>query len=214
VRRERHQVDAHRVDVEREQRRALHRVAVEEDALLPADRPDLGDRLEGADLVVGEHDRDEHRLVRDRVAELVEVDLPGAVDRKVRDARLPRPLEVPAGVEHGLVLGHLRDHVVALLAIELDHALDRQVVRLGRAARPDDVLRPRPDEPRHLLARGLHRLLGLPPEAVAPARRVPEDLGEVRQHGLEHARVDRRGRMVVHVDALGRHGCSSDDGTG
>jgi hypothetical protein len=34
---------------------------------------------------------------------------------------------------------------------------------------------------------------------VAAARGVAELLGEVRHHRLEHARVERRGRLVIEV---------------
>ena len=51
-----------------------------------------------------------------------------------------------------------------------------------------------------LIARRLDRLLRRPAEAVRPAGGVAEHLREVRQHRLEHARIDRRGRVVVHVD--------------
>jgi hypothetical protein len=40
------------------------------------------------------------------------------------------------------VLGARRDDVVALVLVELGDALDRQVVGLGRAARPDDLFAP------------------------------------------------------------------------
>src|SRR5450432_2908508 len=43
-------------------------------------------------------------------------------------------------------------------------------------------------------------LLGRPPEAVRAAGRVAEDLGEVRQHRLDDARVHLRRRVIVHVD--------------
>src|SRR6185503_11227466 len=51
-----------------------------------------------------------------------------------------------------------------------------------------------------LVARLLHRLLGRPAEGMRAAGGIAEHLGEVRQHRLDHARVDRRGGMVVHVD--------------
>jgi hypothetical protein len=59
--------------------------------------------------------------------------------RYVTRAR-PLPLERLARVQDGLVLGRRRDHVVALVAIELDDALDGEVVGLGRTAGEDDVL--------------------------------------------------------------------------
>src|SRR5262249_51260896 len=45
-------------------------------------------------------------------------------------------------------------------------------------------------------------LFRLPPEAVAAARRVPELLGEVRQHRIEHARIHRRCGLMIQVDRL------------
>ncbi len=49
---------------------------------------------------------------------------------------------------------------------------------------------------------------GFPAEAVVAAGGVAEDARQVGHHGLEHARVERRGRVVVHVDgqldALGK----------
>ena len=43
----------------------LNRVGVKEYAVLPANLADLGDRLNGADLVVGGHDRDEAGVLAD-----------------------------------------------------------------------------------------------------------------------------------------------------
>jgi len=55
-------------------------------------------------------------------------------------------------VEDRLVLGARGDEVPALRPVELGGALDREVVRLGGPARPDDLLRRRADELRDLLA--------------------------------------------------------------
>ena len=105
-----------------------------------------------------------------------------------------------AGVEHGLVLGHLSDDVVAALAVHLRDALEGEIVRLGRAGGEDDLLGGATDELRDLFARLVHGLLGFPAEAVVAAGGVAEDAGEVGHHGFEHTRIERCGRMVVHVD--------------
>ena len=65
-----HQVDVHRLDVERDLAGGLRRVGVEEGLLLAADLADLGERLDDADLVVHRHDRDDHGLVGDGRAQL------------------------------------------------------------------------------------------------------------------------------------------------
>ena len=175
VRAERHQIDLHLVDVERHLADRLHRVGVEEDPLLLRDRADLGDRLQHADLVVGGHDRDEDRLVGDRGAQLVEADAAVLLHRQVGDARALL-LELLARVDDRLVLGDAGDDVVALLAVHLRDALDRQVVRLGGAAREDDFLRVGADQIGDLLARVLHRFFGFPAERVVAARGVAEVL--------------------------------------
>ena len=87
---------------------------------------------------------------------------------------MPVALERLAGVEDRLVLGGRGDDVVALLLVELDDALDREVVGLGRAAGEDDLLRLGADQARDLLARVVDGLLGLPAERVVAAGGVAE----------------------------------------
>ena len=121
---------------------------------------------------------------------------------------LPHALQALAGVEDGLVLGLQGDDVVALGPVELDHALERQVVRLGGAAGEDDLLGLGADERRHLGARLLDRRLGLPAERMVARRGVPEVLPQVGQHRLQHARVERGGGVVIHVDGKAHSGRS------
>ena len=199
VRAERQQIDLQVVDVDRDLADRLHGVGVEQDPLLLRDRADLGDRLQHADLVVGGHDRDEDRLVGDGGAQLVETDAAVLLHRQIGDARALL-LELLARVDDRLVLDHARDDVIALLAVHLRDALDRQVVRFGRAAREDDFLRAGANQIGHLLAGSLHRLLGFPAERVVAAGGVAEVLCEVRRHRLEHPWVDGRRGVVVHVN--------------
>jgi len=70
----------------------------------------------------------------------------------------------------------------------------------GRAAREDDFLRVGTDEIGHLLARLLDRFFRLPAERMVAAGGVAEVLREVRHHRFEHARIDRRRSVIVHVD--------------
>ena len=191
------------LDVDGDFAEALRRVAVEENAGVARDPPNRGDIVQRSDLIVRVHDRDQHRARRDGTAHRVGVDRSVAVDRQHRDRRAARLLQRLAGVEHRLVLGGGGDDVLAALRMKLDRALDRQVVRLGRAAGENDVARLGVDQGGDLRPRLLDRLFGLPAPRVAAARRVAEALAEVRQHGFEHARIDRRGGVVVEVDAAG-----------
>ena len=78
------------------------------------------------------------------------VTMPSFCGRQVRDLEA-LALEALAGVEHALVLGLDGDDVVALLLVEAGRALDREVVRLGRARGQDDLLAVAADQRRDLL---------------------------------------------------------------
>ena len=94
---------------------ALHGVDVEERAALLDDRADLVERVDDADLVVGEHDRHDHRLVGHRRATRLRVHAPVLLDGQVGHLE-PVFLEPLAGVQHRLVLGLDGDDVVAAIA--------------------------------------------------------------------------------------------------
>src|SRR5207245_9975494 len=64
-----------------------------------------------------------------------------------------------------------------------------------------DLGRVGPDQARHLRPRLVQRRARLLAEPVQ-ARRVAEPLAQGGEHGLQHAGVDGRGRVVVEVDAL------------
>ena len=128
------------LQVDRDLAGRLRRVDVENDALFAADLADRLDVLDHADLVVHQHDRDQDRVRTQRGLELLEVDQAVVLRRPDTSLRSPRA-RVRAGVEHGLVLGLHRDDVLALALVEMRGALDREVVRLGRAGRPDDFAR-------------------------------------------------------------------------
>ncbi len=104
VGRDREQVDVQGGHVDRQVRGGLDGVDVEEDAPVAVDPVgDLGDRLDRADLVVGEHHADQDRPVVDRRLELVGVDPAVAIDRQL-DRLEAELLEVAQGVADGVVL--------------------------------------------------------------------------------------------------------------
>ena len=63
----------------------LHRVGVKQNAVLMADRADLRNRLNGADLVVGGHDRNKAGVLADRGFQLIQADDAVFVNRQKRD---------------------------------------------------------------------------------------------------------------------------------
>ena len=200
VRGRREEVHPHGLHVDRDLADRLGGVRVKQDPPVLREAAERGDRLDRSDLVVGEHDRDEDRPVRERRADRGDVDQAVGPHRHVRDPE-PLPLEAPGDVEAGALLDDRGDEVVPLVAVCVGDALEREIDRLRAARREDDLPRiAGADEPGELLARPLHRALRLPAVRVGAAGRMAEPLGEVGEHRGQHARVDRRRRLRVHED--------------
>src|SRR5260370_38224541 len=98
-----------------------------------------------------------------------------------------------AGIEHGLMLGSLRDDVISLLAIHLRDAVNRQIVGFGRAAREDNLLRHGVNQLGYLSPGALHSLLSRPSERAIAAGRFARFLTEIWQHRFPPPRVCPRG---------------------
>src|SRR5207249_6748965 len=96
-------------------------------------------------------------------------------------------------------LDRAHDDVAALEGQRLGASDDTDVVRLGAAAREDDLTRGRVQERRHLGARVLHRSLRLLAERVH-AGSVPEVLPEIGKHRLEDLGADGGAGVVIQVD--------------
>src|SRR5262249_35085341 len=138
VRREAQQVNTHRLDIKRQLAGGLYRVGVEQDAALLAPLADLSDGLERADLVVRRHDADEDRFFRKSVGNLLGGDPSVFVHWKERHLKAG-PFEAFAWIEDRVMLGSDGDDVIAVDAVHRRHALDGQIVALGRAAGEDDL---------------------------------------------------------------------------
>ena len=194
-----HQVDAVFLHVDRNLSDGLHRIHVEENAFLLGDLSDFSDGLDDADFVVRVHDRDQDRLRRNCATEIVEINAPVSFDRQICHF-VTILLETLTGIERGFVLGDLRDDVIALFAVHLGDAFDREIRRFSSAAGEDNLFRRRIDQLGDLPASVLHGFLGLPTEFMVAARCVAEFLREIRNHGFDNARVDRRGRVIIKIN--------------
>src|SRR5215472_16586332 len=157
------------------------------------------DRLDGSDLVVGVHDADEDRARRDRSAQLVGIDPPGAVNRQIGDAGA-QPLEKRAGFDDGRMLDARGDDVIAAVAVRKEHALEGEVVGLAAAARKNDLVASAAEQRRHLAARRLEGDLCRRCRPMS-ARRIAVVILEKRPHRGGDRRIDRRAGVVVEIDA-------------
>ena len=198
---EREHVGAERLDVDREPRRAGDRIDEEQAALRALranDLADLADRLQRADLVVGELDRDDRRPLRDRGGNLLGVDPAVAIDRQLDDLEAEL-LEVLQRVEHRVVLDRAGHDSMAAALARPRGALQREVQRLGAAAGEDDLARTRPDRAGDTLM-GLVERSARSPAVRVRRRGVAELAAQERQHRLERLRTQRRRGGVVEVD--------------
>src|SRR5438309_5775329 len=128
VRIDRKEVDGDLAHVELERADRLHGVAVERHTLVPADRADLRDRLDRSDLVVGMHHRDKRGALVDRIAYRVRLDEPVAIDPDHVEAHAEAALEIPRGVDHGVMLDRRRYQAIAFVAARDHRAAQREVV--------------------------------------------------------------------------------------
>ena len=106
----------------------LHRVRMKQDAAFPAKRANLCDRLDGSNLVVGRHDRDQNRILAQRGANRVNADSTFRIDRQVSHIEAFFMEKVFARMQDSVVLDGGRDDMPALFAAKSCRAKHREVV--------------------------------------------------------------------------------------
>ena len=182
----------------------LDGVGVEEHPRLPADPADLGDGLDGADLVVGVHHAHQAGVRPDGRPHLFRRDDAVLVNVQQRDGEALL-LEAAQRVQHGVVLkGRGDDVLLTLGGAQVSHAPQGLVVRLA-APRGEDQLpglttQPGGDPPAGI-GQGFRRLLagGVKTACIAVALPV------AGEHGLYGRRADGRGGGVICVDSHDIH---------
>src|SRR5690606_34485342 len=165
-------------------------------------RPDLGQGLDGAHLVVDEPDRDERDVAVEQVGEVVEVDDAATVDAD----------ELAAGGqrrgEHGVVLDGGDQHSPGLRGEDAAHG---QVVGLGAAAGVDDLAGPAAGDGGEAVAGLVEVVAGVAGEGVGPRRVAPQLPPEPVPH-VGRLGAQGGGRGVVEVVPARRAGAGGHDG--
>ncbi len=204
VGRDAHEIRSPLVDTNGHAPDGLHGIGVKQDPSLAAQPSDLRDRLNGPDLVVRRHHRNEDGVGTQGPGDLVRGD--DAVRSDADDGDLESlALDRPRRLEHGRMLDRGRHQVTAARARHARRAPHGEVVRLRRPGGEHDVSRLGANQPRELGTRLFDRRMGLLSEGVLTARRVAELLGQVRQHRGHHRGVQRGRRVMIEVDGAGRH---------
>src|SRR5579863_10473597 len=134
------QIDTELIYIRRNLPDGLRRVRMQKDAMRVGDCCDFGDRLNGADLVVGVHDADQKRVASDRLADVVGVNQTAAVYGDI-GYRRAQPLKEPAWLEDRGMLDLRCDDVRRTIAAPEEETLEGKIVRLAPAAGKNDLRR-------------------------------------------------------------------------
>ncbi len=181
------EVDPELAGVDVDLAEGLDGVGVDGDVALVGDPDDLGDRLNGADLVVGVHDRDEPRLRGQGRAEMVEADRAEGVDGQIGDLDASL-LQGLGRLDDGRVLDRGGDEFVPLRG-RVEGPEDGEVVGLGARAGEKDLAPVDAQGGRHPLAGLGHELLDPPADRIERGG-IAEMLAEEPGHLLGDGRVD------------------------
>jgi hypothetical protein len=162
----------------------------------------VGDRLQGAGLVVGVHHGHQHRLGGDRGPDVTGVEAAEAVDRQVGDVNVVPPLQTSTcGQDRGM-LSDLRDDVRSAfdgVGAGQHRTADGQRVGLSAAGSEHDRGWSRVEQGGDLIARSREQPTGFLGVGVSAG-----GVTEVRrQRCLDHihnARIHRSGGVVVQVN--------------
>ena len=177
----------------------LDGVGVEEDAALPAQRADLPDGLEGADLIVGVHDGHQAGVGADGRRQLLQADQAVLMDGEVSDLE-PLLLQLGQGVEHRVVLDGVGDDVAFPGGRPQAGPLgDGPVVRLGAAAGEVDLPGLGVQALGNRLPGGDEGQIGLPALLVKAAG-VAVELAQSGQHGVQGRLAHGSGGRVVCIN--------------
>ena len=147
-------IRAERFGPERDLQKALHGVGMEQRERRQAARGSdhVGDRQDGAGLVVDHHDGDEDRIRTQRLFESVDRDIALMVGLQVRDLEA-FCLKLLHGMQHCVMLDGGRDDVAAALAEAVDGREDGPVVGLSAAGGEEHAVRLCAERVRDLLPR-------------------------------------------------------------
>ena len=177
VRAEREHVHAEGLHVHIQICGGLHRVRVEKDTALAADGGQLSNRVDRANLVVGEHHRCQRGRVTDGRAHRVRRDHAPRVHGKPFDLDTIIFFELFGGLADGVMLdtrGQQPGAIVFPSRERSEHrAAQGEVVRFGAAGGEDDFVGAAVQHGGNRLARGVDRGFGNLSETVN-RRRVPE----------------------------------------
>ena len=174
---------------------------MEKHFLLAADFSDFCDRLDGADLVICIHDRDQCGLIRDRCFNFLRADEAVFVDIEKCDLKAFF-CQLIESMQYRMVLKLRRDDVIlALCFSKKSHRTDRLVICFGSAGCKEDLSRLSTDHGGDRLSCELELFLRLLAESVK-ARRVAVCFIHQGDHLIDRSLTHFCCRCIICVDHI------------
>jgi len=198
-------IDAESFYVEGNFSGGLYSVGVEIDVALCGELSNFGERLHGAEFVVGVHDGDERGVRTKGFFDLVDGDDALGIYGEVGDGDAVF-FKGLAGVEDGFVFDVGCDDVLGCAGSGTNDSEDGVIVGLGATAGEDDLLRAGAEKSSDLIAGGFDGGAGTLANGVNGGG-VAEFGGEIGKHRVEDGGLDGGGGVEIEIDAV--HGASS-----
>ncbi len=178
--RERHQIHRELAEVDRQLASALCSVDMQQRPVPTYAPADFGDVVDGTQLVIDQHQRDQKGIVTQGCTDCIGTDQTLAVRCQPGDIDALF-LKLTSSVEGSLVLDQAGDDMTRSasggglpLGTFLSHPLECQIAGLGRAGSPDDLRGLRTHQMRNLLTGKFHCKAGLLAERMGAGGRVAE----------------------------------------
>ena len=193
------QINVHALDIKRNLAIRLSRIRVEQHPVFAGDASDFLQRIDGADLVVPAHQRNEDRVRTNRLLQLLQTDATVLINIEESDL-VALLFQVVIGVNHCLVFNGAGDDVASLVLVEIRNAKDSDVIRFRSSTREDNLLAARANQATEHVPCASNSFFSSPAKGMVAAGSVTIDFREIRQHRLHHPWVSRRSSVVVKID--------------
>ena len=107
------QVDGHRLHIPLHQIGCLDGIGMKQSAVLTGYLPDFRDRLDGAHLVIGGHNRHQNGIRPQRIGDSLRVDTPKLIDTEDSEFKSVNVAQVFGGMQNRLVFNDAGDQMVS-----------------------------------------------------------------------------------------------------
>ena len=158
---------------------------------------DAGNVRDGAGLVVDQHERDEDRILPQRLPDRINRNRPGGAGLQAGNFKAALLQQVETAAD-GIVLGHRADDMRSLALHALGAGEQGPVVALGAAGGEDQLCRAAAQRRCHRSTGTVEELFGFPAGGVGGTR-VSKLLGHGEKRRLRGFRADLRGGGIIEV---------------